>query len=145
MKVPHWSSRIARLAAGCVLCLAMAPGLRMGAQNTHPGGTLQQGIGQRPSDSISAPDPADAQEQERRLQALNGERQKSIVSDTNKLLKLANELDEEIRSGKSASLTVSQLRKVAEIEKLAHSVKDKMSYSVKGPPVLERPPFSIQQ
>jgi hypothetical protein len=42
-------------------------------------------------------------------------------------------------------LSSNQLRKVAEIEKLAHTIKDKMSYSVRGtapyrppPPLLKR-------
>ena len=42
------------------------------------------------------------------------------------------------------SLNPDQLRKVAEIEKLAHSVKDKMSMSVKGIPVFEPLPPRFQ-
>jgi hypothetical protein len=70
---------------------------------------------------------------EHQLAALNAERQKKMVSDTNKLLKLANELDAEVRLSGSGALTAAQLHKVAEIEKLARSVKDKMSTSIRGP------------
>jgi len=66
------------------------------------------------------------------LRALNAERHKSIVSDTNKLLKLARELEDEVSRTNPGSLTPDQLRKVAEIEKLARGVKDKMSTPVRG-------------
>jgi hypothetical protein len=77
---------------------------------------------------------------EKLLRALNADRQKSMVSDTNKLLRLVNELNAEIARTGPDSLTDDQLRKLAEIEKLAHKVKDKMSTSVRGTPAFE-PPF----
>jgi uncharacterized protein HemX len=67
-----------------------------------------------------------------RLRAQNAERQKSMVSDTNKLLKLAKELDAEVRAGNSTALTPAELHKVAEIEKLARNVKEKMTLTVGG-------------
>jgi hypothetical protein len=63
---------------------------------------------------------------------LNAERQKALVADTNKLLKLVRDLDAEIGAANPDSLTPDQLRRIAEIEKLAHSVKEKMSTSVRG-------------
>jgi hypothetical protein len=66
---------------------------------------------------------------EKRLRALNTERQKSIVSDTDKLLKLARQLDAEIASNSTDELTDQELHKVAEIEKLARNVKAKMAQS----------------
>jgi hypothetical protein len=62
-----------------------------------------------------------------------------MVSDTNKLLKLVNELNAEIGQTNPDSLTPSQLQKVAEIEKLAHNVRDKMSTSVRGAAPLRQP------
>ena len=64
---------------------------------------------------------------ERRIRALNNERQKEMVTDTNKLLKLAQDLNDEIAAKNAGTLTFDQLRKIAEIEKLAHSVKEKMA------------------
>ena len=64
---------------------------------------------------------------EKRLRALNIERQKQLVADTNKLLKLAKELNEEVAASNTGTLTPEQLRKVAEIEKLARSVKERMA------------------
>lgn len=77
---------------------------------------------------------------EKLLRALNADRQKSLVSDANKLLRLANELNAEIGRTNPEELTPSQLHKLAEIEKLAHNVKDKMSASVRGTPAFQ-PPF----
>src|SRR5208283_3173727 len=48
--------------------------------------------------------------------------QKEMISDTNKQLKLASELNAEISNSNPDSLTPAQLRKVKEIEKLARSV-----------------------
>jgi hypothetical protein len=59
---------------------------------------------------------------------------KSIVANTEKLLKLVTELNAEISSTNPASLTPDQLRKVAAIEKLAHSVKDEMKTPVQATP-----------
>src|SRR6202012_67038 len=72
-------------------------------------------------------------EAEKRLRMINTERQKSMVADTDKLLKLAKELNDEVAKSNSGELSAAQLRKVAEIEKLAHNVRDKMVMSVRGP------------
>jgi hypothetical protein len=69
----------------------------------------------------------DPSEEARRLRALNVERQKRVVSDTNKLLKLTNEFNSEVARANSDSLTQAQLRKLAKIEKLARDLKLNMS------------------
>jgi hypothetical protein len=71
--------------------------------------------------------------EEARLRALNDDRQKKLVADTEKLLSLAAELNAELRGANFAALTPAQAHKVHEIEKLARSVKEKMSTSVKAP------------
>ena len=85
------------------------------------------------------PDPI---EEEKRLRLLNAQRQKAMVADAAKLLKLAGELNAEVASPDSAPFTLEQLHKINEIEKLAHSVKDKMSTSVRGLPAFVPPTFS---
>jgi len=70
--------------------------------------------------------------QERRLRQLNLAQHKAMVSDTDKLLKLVTDLNAEISSSNPDALSPDQLRKVAEIEKLAHSVKDKMRTAAQG-------------
>jgi hypothetical protein len=127
--------------ARVALCLAAVLALPGGAQNIpQPRGPLPQPIGQRVGDSVDEFGNGDYAEQQERLRALNRERQKSLVSDTNKLLKLATELDMEVKSENSSSLTPSQMHKLATIEKLAHNVKDKMSYSIGVPSMTPTPP-----
>jgi len=59
----------------------------------------------------------------------NLERQKQIVSDTQKLLALANQLKEDVDKSNKDTLSLDVIRKADEIEKLAHSVKEKMKGS----------------
>ena len=59
----------------------------------------------------------------------NLERQAALKADTDKLVKLAGELKEYVDKSNENMLSVTVLKKAEEIEKLAHSVKDKM----KGP------------
>jgi spore coat polysaccharide biosynthesis protein SpsF (cytidylyltransferase family) len=59
----------------------------------------------------------------------NLERQARLKSDTDKLLKLSQELKEYVDKSNENMLSIDVLKKAEEIEKLARSVKDKM----KGP------------
>jgi hypothetical protein len=136
------SNRRVSCAARQALCLAVLLALPGSAQNAP----LQPTGGLGPSGPHLHDPFSEAQDQyqpreEKQLRALNAERQKLLVADTNKLLKLAAELDAEVSRDHPGALTVDQLRKLAEIEKLAHSVKDKMSTSVRGTP-LYSPSFS---
>jgi hypothetical protein len=69
---------------------------------------------------------------EKRLKMLNAAQHQSMVADTDRLLKLVADLNSQINKSNSNELTPEQLRMVAEIEKLAHSVKDKMRMSVRS-------------
>jgi hypothetical protein len=99
-----------------------------GAQSHIPGlpPPVGQGVGDMNSD-----DP----DQARRIRMLNGERQKSLVADTVKLLKLANELNVVMAKEDASGPTQAELRKVADIEKLAHNVSEKMKITVIGTPI----------
>jgi len=81
-------------------------------------------------------DPAFVAKQAR---ALNAERQKSMVSDTDKLLKLAQELNSDIETDAPDTAGQLELRKIADIEKLARNVKQKMSLSVVSAPTFRDP------
>jgi nitric oxide reductase activation protein len=59
----------------------------------------------------------------------NIDRQKKLVDDTNKLLGLANELKAEVDKSSKDTLSLDVVRKADEIEKLAHSVKERMKGS----------------
>lgn len=59
----------------------------------------------------------------------NLERQKQLVLDTQKLLALANQLKADVDKSSKDTMSLDVIRKADEIEKLAHSVKEKMKGS----------------
>ena len=122
------SARTARFGLGLALMLALPLGAQVDSalmQSTLSAGTWQYGI-----DGVDNNNHIGDQ---KRLRALNAERQKSMVKDADKLLKLARELDEDVNRPTNASFDQAEYSKVAEIEKLAHKVKDKMSSPVQAP------------
>jgi hypothetical protein len=92
-------------------------------------------------DQSSPYDPKDALEA-KRIKLLNVERQKSMVSDAERLLQLARELDADAKADSPAHTPAERIRKTAEIEKLARNVKEKMSYAV-GAPSQAFPPVTV--
>ena len=117
------------------LTAALVFGVPIGAQS--PGVPAPQpGVdhGQRfPSQRTPFDQNGDPEMEAKRIKALNQMRHKAMVDDAAKLLLLAKELNDD-----SASLSpADRLRKATEIEKLAKSVRDKMSYTVGNEP---RPP-----
>lgn len=127
------------MALGCVLIAAGVFLVRLhGQQQSLPNRIDQQS--HSPFDAAADKDrDRDPMFAERQLRALNVERQKSLVSDTDKLVKLAQELNTEIEGSNPSALTAGQLRKIGDIEKLAHNVKQKMSISYSGGPTFDDP------
>ena len=66
------------------------------------------------------------QMREQQAQARNDDRQKKLVADTDKLLVLATELKQDVAKTNKDVLSVDVIKKAEEIEKLAHSVKERM-------------------
>jgi len=58
--------------------------------------------------------------------ARSTERQKKLVADTNKLLALATELKTDVDKTNKNILSMDVIKKADEIEKLAHSMKERM-------------------
>lgn len=85
-------------------------------------------------------DPIRMKAEAKRLEFLNAQRQKAMVADTNRLVKMASDLNAQINSQQHSQLTSDQVRQLAEIEKLAHSIRDKMSTSIKQPQPFDMPP-----
>jgi len=56
----------------------------------------------------------------------NHERQTKLQGDTDKLFKLATELKDQVDQSNEGILSLDVVKKAEEIEKLAHSVKEKM-------------------
>jgi hypothetical protein len=71
-------------------------------------------------------DPEQARLEKERAKAANQQRQQHLKQDTDKLLKLATELKTEVDKSNANILSVEVIKKADEIEKLAHSVKEKM-------------------
>ena len=127
-----------RVAAICLLGAGLAAGMGQTQQQGSglpPGSAQQQGtvdpkdpFGQKNSkskldDSPFAPTDA------RLAAARNDERQKRLVSDSEKLLQLATQLHQDVAKTDQHILSVDVVRRAEEIEKLAKSVKDRMKGS----------------
>jgi hypothetical protein len=141
------------LCGGLVLALVVWLGSGTGGyaqsqQGPTSGGSSSQSSSARGTFGHSSMSPIGPDEDydpvmtERRMRALNAERQKQMVSDANKLLKLAKELNEEVATAKNEAFTSDQLRKIAEIEKLAKNVRERMTAGTsETPSLLATPPM----
>lgn len=72
------------------------------------------------------PDPMDPHRAEQQEKLRNSDRQKRLVADTDKLLVLATDLKAQVDKTDKEILSVDVIKKADEIEKLAHSVKERM-------------------
>jgi hypothetical protein len=71
-------------------------------------------------------DPAHAEMEKDMAKRANKERQAALKRDTDKLLQLSTELKQYVDKSDENMLSLDVIKKAEEIEKLAHSVKDKM-------------------
>ena len=131
--------RAARLALGLTLILGVpvAGGVPAASQAPYFPFPPSNNNGRAHNPDPDGPLGNEAPMDPKRVRLLNAERQKEMVSDTDKLLELAKELNAEVSDASATGMTDAQLRKVAEIAKLARSIKDKMSYTVGGYPSLK--------
>ena len=125
-------------------------GASLGAGVGRPqlsGSGSQQGLGQQGSaQQQGIPDPKDPFGQKqagkpklddsplgnndaRLAIARNDERQKKLVSDSDKLLELATQLHDDVSKTNQHILSVDVVKRAEEIEKLARSVKERMKGS----------------
>jgi hypothetical protein len=72
------------------------------------------------------PDPINPHREEQQAKLRNDDRQKRLVADTDKLLALATDLKQQVDKSTKDTLSVDVIKKADEIEKLAHSVKERM-------------------
>lgn len=89
----------------------------------------QDGRDSGPSSGFYNPNGLDHQHRHILIRQVNIARQKEMVSDAEKLVQLAGELDAEVRAAGDSPLSAEQLSKIDRIQKLAHSVKDKMQFA----------------
>jgi hypothetical protein len=143
-----WSRRAgqflrAGLKLAILLTLACCPASR---SQSVPGSGMGQQPMHQPSlgrDDTSPSDEYETVMAEKRLRALNIERQKQMVADADKLLKLAKELNDEVAASNAGTLTPEQLHKITEIEKLARSVKERMTANAVQPQQALPPPSFV--
>ncbi|MFZ1015024.1 MAG: hypothetical protein WAN28_16890 [Terracidiphilus sp.] len=65
----------------------------------------------------------------KRFDSINLRRQKDMTSETAKLIELAHQLKTETDRGTPDALSMAEIRKAEQIEKLAHSIQHKMRAS----------------
>ena len=82
-----------------------------------------------PGNQHSQEDDARIQMEKEMAKKANEQRQADLKRDTEKLFKLATELKEYVDKTNENVLSLDVLKKAEEIEKLAHSVKEKMKGS----------------
>ena len=91
---------------------------------------LPENANPRPDGVRALRDAMQQQDNAKRIKELNLQRQKDMTSDTVKLLELATQLNSETKKSENDRLSILQLRQAEMIEKLAKSVREKMSSTV---------------
>lgn len=120
------------LLAACLALSAFAPPTLWSEQGSLPiipGQTPGMGVDQGHPFPGQRPEPEDEQRaraEKEMARRANQERQAQLKRDTEHLLKLATELQEYVDKSNENVLSLSVVKKAEEIEKLAHSVKEKM-------------------
>ncbi len=106
-----------------VLCLILVCVLPISAQDAPQ---LPSSFPHGPSRQIDPDEEARKQAEQEMAKKANKERQDQLKRDTDTLLKLASELKEYVDKTNENVLSLDVIKKAEQIEKLAHSVKEKM-------------------
>jgi hypothetical protein len=112
-----------------ILLLTMLPETLSGGQMPQPQlPPSRQNPGVIPPAGSGLPDfgSSNPKIEEQQARARSTDRQKKLVADTEKLLALATELKTDVDKTNQNILSVDVIKKADEIEKLAHSVKERM-------------------
>ena len=109
-----------------VLALMCGPAARSQAGAANPFGFPEVTQHDFPHPTVSSGSGMDRVDTARQRTTLNAERQKQIVTDSDKLLKLTKELNDEVAAGNTGEWSFDEMEKIAKIEKLARNVKTRM-------------------
>ena len=109
-----------------VICAIVGmAGVSSAQQGRMPALTLHS----QPADGVPETDTIDGAFQRQQVMAANLQRQIEIRRDTEKMLQLTQQLQEDLLKSGSGVTSLDALKKAQEIEKLAKSVKSKMKQS----------------
>ncbi len=117
-----------RCTRGCIAGLALL-GWAGASGRTQWSSKTPQSSQPPPLSNPAGKDPADAavsEVQHKQEKLRQDERQKRLISDSDKLLALATQLHEEVAKTDKNILSVDVIRRADEIERLAHTVKERM-------------------
>jgi hypothetical protein len=121
-----------------ITALPLAVGVTQIQQNGGLPGTQRNGAGMpglpenanpHPNGVRALRDSMQVQENRKRMALINVERQKEMTSDTAKLLALANEVKSDTEKSDKDVMSMLEVHKVEQIEKLARTVREKMKAS----------------
>lgn len=116
-----------RSAAVLLVLLAFGRGLGSGQHTNLPGlGSSTPFPGTPSNPSTAAQDPAARTIDSRQVRLRNDERQRRLLSDSEKLLELATSLHNDVAKTNKDILSLDVIRRAEEIEKLARGVKERM-------------------
>jgi hypothetical protein len=133
-----------RFVARRALAFAMLLVLPIAAQSPGlPGGSpVNRGRQQQQPDLPDSGFSGDQRIEAVRIAKLNLIRHKSMISDADKLLRLAQELNNDANADSSALSPSERMHKAAEIGKLAKDVREKMAFTI-GTPQETATPFNV--
>ena len=114
----------------CLIAIAALTGAAQSGQQGAPEANRDSTLNSVPA---AQPD-ANAQMQgqnakQQSVESPDAERKKQIADDSAKLLKLATDLKAEVDKTTKDTLSITVIRKADEIEKLAHTVKEKTKFT----------------
>lgn len=143
-----WSAvgaRQSRHGARRVLVLMMLLGLPVaGQQSPGTGPVVVPGVHLAPQVPEGNDSEVDYRMEAKRIAQLNTMRQKTMMSDVDRLLRLTQELNDDVLAGGTKMSAAERVHKAGEIEKLAKDVKEKMIFAI-GAPVEQSTPFPVWQ
>jgi hypothetical protein len=123
----RWQAMKGSSFRGMFLTLAMTLACAAAAQTAPtPADTSEKAPDAKSPDSSDSAAKAQPAPAKTAVSAQEAERQAKIVADTDKLCQLIQELKVEVAKSSKDTLSLSVIKKAAEIEKLAKSLKERM-------------------
>jgi len=131
----RFRNRVKWCLAACPIAVLCAATLPCAAQTSpNPCRSIHPPVPTAAPDANQQMEMREQQQQTKKagFAAANKERKKQIGDDSARLLKLAAELKTEVDKTTKDTLSLDVIRKADEIERLAHSVKEKMKLTAGG-------------